>query len=188
MKYIKRYRVFENEVMSLFDMLDLGIIEMKEVPQAAKGPEEIAALIFALIERDIEEGKDITNQYEYIVKFGIVEKFENNLILDEFDILLSENKYRLINQLFEKYNNLDRVDTKYYVYYVDENRFPIIHYVINGDFIFVAANKVWKLFTKVIGFDLYMTKGIIKKWLVKKYGVDERYMVMSYSSPNTPRL
>ncbi len=48
MKWIKEFRVFESEELSLRELFDLGIISQHDIAQAAKSPEEAGELLIWL--------------------------------------------------------------------------------------------------------------------------------------------
>ena len=101
MKHIKSYRVFENEEMSLGDMIDLGLIDLADVSQAAKSPEEIAELILKLIDQDFEKGNKFVSQQDYLDKFGITSEADRNLILKEFDLLIEPDRAKGQHEIAE---------------------------------------------------------------------------------------
>lgn len=240
MKYIKSYRVFESESLSLFDMIDLGIYELADIGRISNNPEEIAELIVKLIDRDADEGNKYISQQDYLDKFRITSEDDRQLILKEFDRLIeperakghreiaemilartekdiiegrlpiqphqylhrfklkltswfssdrearefldkfyklaAENMDRLFKLVFDKYSGLAKVEKVEadvdYVYFVDEDRVPILIYKPGSAKLLVNDYKFLAWFSSIFKFDQGEIQRRVKDWLTDTYGFD----------------
>jgi hypothetical protein len=118
-----------------------------------------------------EQSEKLNHKVKSMVnKYGIEETLR--LFDDNADIIKHAYQDNPL-EFLEQFNDLTRIEKGNMIYYVDNDRTPLIYYYmdkING-YVYINYDRIWSFFEDVIGLKRSEILNILKNWLEETYNI-----------------